>query len=62
MTSEGKPVTGLTGPGSEDIESVSLSTNPKFITIIERERRRYKDEGGVSSEDARKTFAESPAS
>jgi antitoxin (DNA-binding transcriptional repressor) of toxin-antitoxin stability system len=62
VTSEGKPVAVLTGLGNGDIESVALSTNPKFMSIIERARRRYQDEGGVSSEDARKMFAQDIAS
>ena len=62
VTSEGKPIAVLTGLGNGDIESVSLSTNSKFMFIIERARRRYKDEGGVSSEDVRRMFAEDLAS
>jgi antitoxin (DNA-binding transcriptional repressor) of toxin-antitoxin stability system len=62
VTSEGKPVAVLTGLGNGDIESVSLSTNSKFMSIIERARRRHKDEGGVSSEDVRRMFAEDLAS
>ena len=57
VTSEGKPIAVLTGLGNGDIESVSLSTNSKFMSIIERARRRYKDEGGGSSEDVRRMFA-----
>jgi antitoxin (DNA-binding transcriptional repressor) of toxin-antitoxin stability system len=57
VTSEGKPVAVLAGVKNGDIESVSLSTNPKFMSIIERARRRYKDEGGTSSEDVRRMFA-----
>ena len=62
MTSEGKPVAVLAGVRNRDIELVSLSTNPAFMSIIERARRRYKDEGGVSSEDVRRMFTEGPAS
>jgi antitoxin (DNA-binding transcriptional repressor) of toxin-antitoxin stability system len=61
VTSEGRPVAVLSGLGNGDLESVSLSTNPKFMSIIERARRRLKDEGGVSSEDVREIFAEDRA-
>jgi len=44
------------------VESISLSTNPQFVSIIERARRRYKDEGGMSSEEVRKMFDEDSAS
>jgi hypothetical protein len=37
-----------------DIETVSLSNNPKFIALIERSRARQKSEGGVSSEAMRR--------
>jgi hypothetical protein len=62
VTSEGRPVAVLAGLGNGDFESISLGTNPAFMSIIERARRRYKDEGGVSSEDVRKMFAEARAS
>jgi hypothetical protein len=39
-------------------EPIPLSTDPAFVSIVERARRRYKDEGGVSSEDVRRIFAE----
>jgi hypothetical protein len=62
VTSEGKPIAVLAGVGNGDLESVSLSTSPTFMSIIERARRRYKDEGGVSSEDVRRMFTERSAS
>jgi hypothetical protein len=37
-----------------DIETVSLSNNPKFIALIERSRARQKSEGGISSEEMRR--------
>jgi hypothetical protein len=41
-----------------DYESVELSTNPRFIEILERSRARYRKEGGISSEDMKKQFGE----
>lgn len=37
-----------------DAESLSLSTNPKFLSIIERSRARHKAEGGIPIEDVRR--------
>jgi prevent-host-death family protein len=56
VTVEGKPVAVLTTLKDTDLESVSLSTNSKFISIIERARQRYKREGGLSSEEVQRLF------
>ena len=37
-----------------DAEAISLSTNPRFLAIIERSRLRQKREGGISSEEMRR--------
>jgi antitoxin (DNA-binding transcriptional repressor) of toxin-antitoxin stability system len=37
-----------------DYETVQLSTNSKFIEILERSRARYQKEGGISSEEMRR--------
>jgi antitoxin (DNA-binding transcriptional repressor) of toxin-antitoxin stability system len=37
-----------------DYETVELSTNPKFIEMLERSRARYQKEGGLSSEEMRR--------
>ena len=42
-----------------DIETVSLTNNPKFIALIERSRAKQKSEGGISSEEMRRRL-ESP--
>lgn len=51
---EGKPVAALVSIVNADIETVSLSNNPKFIALIERSRSRQKSEGGISSEEMRR--------
>jgi prevent-host-death family protein len=53
ITKEGKPVAVLVGISNADIETVSLSNNPKFVALIERSRARQKSEGGISSEEMR---------
>jgi antitoxin (DNA-binding transcriptional repressor) of toxin-antitoxin stability system len=54
ITSEGKPVAALVGISNADIETVSLSNNPKFLNLIERSRARQKSEGGISTEEMRR--------
>lgn len=51
ITKKGKPVAVLVSISNADVETVSLSNNPKFITLIERSRARQKSEGGISSEE-----------
>jgi antitoxin (DNA-binding transcriptional repressor) of toxin-antitoxin stability system len=41
-----------------DYETVELSTNAKFIEILERSRDRYQKEGGISSEEMRRQFGD----
>jgi hypothetical protein len=36
------------------METVTLSTNPEFIALIDRSRRRQDEEGGISSKEMRK--------
>lgn len=53
VTVKGKPVAALVSISNADIETVSLSNNPKFINLIERSRSRQKSEGGISTEEMR---------
>ena len=48
ITENGKPIAILEALADTDWESISLSTNPKFIAIIERSRTRQQSEGGLS--------------
>ncbi|NCO68439.1 MAG: hypothetical protein COY75_01560 [Nitrospirae bacterium CG_4_10_14_0_8_um_filter_41_23] len=50
----GKPVAALVRITNADVETVSLSNNPKFIALIERSRSRQKSEGGISTEEMRR--------
>jgi antitoxin (DNA-binding transcriptional repressor) of toxin-antitoxin stability system len=36
-----------------DLEAVVLSTNPKFLNLIEQSRQRHQTEGGISSDEMR---------
>ena len=53
---KGVPLAVLTPVGNDDYESVELSTNPKFIEMLERSRKRLREEGGIPAEEMRKTF------
>ena len=64
---EGEPITimhkGVTlailaPAGYDDYESVQMSTNPEFIALLERSRKSYREEGGISAEEVRKMFAD----
>ncbi len=54
MTEGGKPVAVLLPLEDADLETVSLSTNPRFLELIERSRARLAEEGGLSSEEVRR--------
>jgi prevent-host-death family protein len=57
LTSGGRPVAALLPVDNADSETVTLSTNPKFIALIERSRMRQKVEGGLSSKEMRRRLA-----
>ena len=44
----------------DDWESVSLSTNPKFMEIIERSRASARTEGTLSLEEVRRKYGLKP--
>ena len=61
VTRNGKPYGALVSLSNTDMETVSLSGNPKFLALIERSTRRYKKEGGLTTEDMRKRLGLKPA-
>ena len=54
ITDHGRPVAALLPLNNTDIETAALSTNPKFLALIEQSRRRQTTEGGISSQEMRK--------
>ena len=54
VTEQGQPVAALVPIENVDLETVGLSTNPKFIELIERSRARVRAEGGISAEEMRR--------
>ncbi len=49
VTRKGKPIAALVPIENADLETVSLSTNRKFLELIERSRARQRVEGSISS-------------
>lgn len=54
VTDHGRPVAALLPIENADRETVALSTNPQFLALIERSRRRQDSEGGISSDEMRR--------
>jgi antitoxin (DNA-binding transcriptional repressor) of toxin-antitoxin stability system len=50
----GKPFAAVVPIRNADEETVTLSTNRKFLKIIERSRARVKKEGGIPSGELRR--------
>ena len=54
ITDKGLPVAALLAVPNADLETVTLSTNPQFLALIERSRQRQASEGGISSQEMRR--------
>ena len=54
ITSNGEPIAALVNLENVDLETLSLSSNSKFIQLIERARSRRREEGGISSNEMRR--------
>jgi prevent-host-death family protein len=54
ITENGTPTAVILPLVGTDLESVSLSTNPDFIALIERSRARSRTDGEVSSAEMRR--------
>jgi len=53
VTSNGKPMVAVIDMTGVDAETISLSTNPKFLSILEHSRSRRKTEGSISASQMR---------
>ena len=56
VTHRGKPVMALVGITDADLETASLSTDPRFIALIERSRALYKPGTGITLEEVRRKY------
>ncbi len=53
ITRNGQAIAALITLENVDLETISLSTNPKFIELIERSRQTRRSQGGISSTEMR---------
>lgn len=54
ITLKGKPYATLAGVGTNtDFENLTVSTHPTFLAIMDRSERRWREEGGLSSQQVR---------
>ncbi|NLF09982.1 MAG: type II toxin-antitoxin system Phd/YefM family antitoxin [Pirellulaceae bacterium] len=60
VTEHGRPVAALMSLPNTDLETVSLSTNQQFLSLISRSRTRQEKEGGLSAEEMRRLLLDSP--
>jgi PHD/YefM family antitoxin component YafN of YafNO toxin-antitoxin module len=51
LTRNGQPVAALFSVEDVDMETFSISINPKFVSIIEESRKSQKEEGRIFLED-----------
>jgi hypothetical protein len=56
VTENGKPLAALVALTDSDMETVSLSANPRFMRLIARSRTRYEAEGGISAAKVRRSL------
>lgn len=54
LTIDGKPIVALVPIENADMETVTLSTHPQFLALIERSRARHKAEGGIPADEMRR--------
>ena len=56
VTDHGKPVMALMSIENADLETVSLSTDPRFMALIERSRALYKPGTGIPLEEIKRKY------
>lgn len=61
ITQKGQPVAVLVPVQGIDLESLSVSTDPNFLNLLERSRASYEAEGGISDEEMRRRLGIKPA-
>ena len=54
LTINGEPVAALVSIHDVDLETIKLSTDPRFLSLIEQSRTRQQQEGGLSSAEMRR--------
>jgi prevent-host-death family protein len=54
LTKKGKPVAAVISLKGVDKETLAMSQNPRFLSILDKSRARRRREGGISSDEMRK--------
>jgi len=54
LTRNGEPLLAVKDVSGSDWESVSLASNPRFMTVIEESRRSYQEKGGIEIDALRR--------
>lgn len=57
LTKNGTVVAALLPISQDDLDSLSLSTNPRFLELLERSRKSLQEKGGFTSDEIRRHFA-----
>ena len=57
VTSNGKPVAAVVSVKNADLETIALSTNPKFLALIQHSRTRQARQGGISPTEMRRRLS-----
>jgi antitoxin (DNA-binding transcriptional repressor) of toxin-antitoxin stability system len=60
ITDQGTPTAVMLPLDNVDLESITMSTNPQFIALIERSRVRARQEGEVSADEMRRRVLDRP--
>jgi hypothetical protein len=60
LLEDGQPVAVLVPSWGADMETISLSYNPKFIAMLTRSDQKYRNEDCISAEEMRRLVAEMP--
>jgi hypothetical protein len=62
VTDEGQPLAALVILENTDLETVTLSTDPEFLELIQSSRAVHAQEGGLSSAEVRRRLESRRAS
>jgi len=60
VTDHGRPVMALMSLENANLETVSLSTDSRFMALIERSRATHEPGTGIALEDLRRKYAPAP--
>lgn len=56
ITVDGEPKVAMMPVANADEETVGLSTNPRFLAMLEESRKSYRDRGGIPLEEIRRRY------